>query len=355
MSIPSTPIHLMTTIYRRIFPYTNKELAYWQNRAEQIPNQELRQQALDSIEAKTFHCEGGSIYSLLSQQNWQEAIRFIVAYQTISDYLDNLCDRSTSLDPDDFRCLHQSMLDALNPGADLKEYYAYREEKDDGNYLHDLVQTCQATLSKIGQYEIIKPYTQELAALYCDLQVHKHVTFEERVPRLRTWFDEHAEKWNDLSWYEFSACSGSTLGIFCLVSYAFSDHLTEELTRNVYNSYFPYMQGLHILLDYYIDQQEDLDEGDLNFCSYYEHENHMKDRFVYFIDQTKLHINDLPHASFHHMVQKGLVGMYLADRKVQSIQGANYMVKDLLKESGLKAKFFYLNTKLYHKLKPGLA
>ena len=30
------------------------------------------------------------------------AIKFIVAYQTISDYLDNLCDRSTSLDPDDF-------------------------------------------------------------------------------------------------------------------------------------------------------------------------------------------------------------------------------------------------------------
>ena len=42
------------------------------------------------------------------------SIKFIVAYQTISDYLDNLCDRSSSLDPQDFAALHESMGDALS-------------------------------------------------------------------------------------------------------------------------------------------------------------------------------------------------------------------------------------------------
>ena len=64
-----------------------------------IPNPELRKQALASIEHKTFHCEGGAIMALMANEHYQEAIRFIVAYQTISDYLDNLCDRSTSQDP----------------------------------------------------------------------------------------------------------------------------------------------------------------------------------------------------------------------------------------------------------------
>ena len=59
-----------------------------------------------SIETKTFHCEGGALYALLAEAHRDDAIRFIVAYQTISDYLDNLCDRSTSLDPEDFTLLH---------------------------------------------------------------------------------------------------------------------------------------------------------------------------------------------------------------------------------------------------------
>jgi len=355
LSVPKTAIPLMARIYRHIFPEVHKELLGWQNRAEEIPNEELRKQALDSIEDKTFHCEGGSVYAILAEENWKESIRFIVAYQTISDYLDNLCDRSTSLDPEDFRQLHKSMLDALTPENDLKDYYAYRSEKEDGGYLAALVHTCQESLKKMPHYELIAPFTHELASVYCDLQVHKHVIFEERIPRLQNWFGEHQHRWKDLSWYEFSACSGSTLGIFCLVSYGFAGQLTKELANQVYNSYFPYMQGLHILLDYFIDQEEDMEEGDLNFCTYYDHGDHMKDRFVYFIDQTKKHVEQLPHASFHQMIRKGLVGMYLADQKVQSIKGARFMVKDLLKVSGKKATFFYVNTKLYHKIKPWLA
>lgn len=354
-SVPRSAIPLMTKIYRRIFPQVHKELQAWKERAQNIPNQELRNQALASIEDKTFHCEGGAIYAILAGEEWKEAIRFIVAYQTISDYLDNLCDRSTSLAPEDFRQLHLSMLDALVSENERKDYYAFRSEKDDGGYLNALVQTCQKSLAKMSDYKLIAPYTYELSSIYGDLQVHKHVKIEERIPRLQNWFDTYKHRWNDLSWYEFSACSGSTLGIFCLVSYGFGNYLNKELAKQIYNSYFPYMQGLHILLDYYIDQEEDLEEGDLNFCTYYDHEAHMKERFVYFIDQTKGHVEQLPHASFHQMVRKGLVGMYLADRKVQSIKGARHMVRDLLKVSGKRATFFYVNTKLYHKIKPGLA
>ncbi|MFP3361358.1 DUF2600 family protein, partial [Planococcus sp. SIMBA_143] len=80
-----------------VFPIVHQELNGWKKRAEEIPNQELRNQALASIEHKTFHCEGGAILSLLALDKKPETIRFIVAYQTISDYLDNLCDRSVSL------------------------------------------------------------------------------------------------------------------------------------------------------------------------------------------------------------------------------------------------------------------
>jgi tetraprenyl-beta-curcumene synthase len=342
----------MISCYRKIFPTVHKELAYWTKRANEIENDELRRQALASIESKTFHCEGGGIYALLAQKQYKPAIRFIVAYQTISDYLDNLCDRSTSLDPDDFSQLHKAMTDALSPGASPVNYYAFRKEQNDGGYLQELVTTCQQVLHDLPELNNIQPFLLELAMLYSDLQVHKHVKHEERVERLKSWFQNHQSKCPDLSWYEFSACTGSTLGIFCLVSYGLAGETTKAHAKQIYQSYFPYMQGLHIMLDYFIDQQEDEVEGDLNFCSFYSDDSHLRERLLYIMERTKAYLNNTPHQGFHQLVQNGLVGMYLADKKVKKVKRSKEMIKQLLKVSGKKAKFFYVNTKLYVKLRP---
>jgi tetraprenyl-beta-curcumene synthase len=105
----------MLRVYYDALPKVHKHLQFWKKEAEQIPNQELRKQALLSFKNKASHCEGSSIYGLLTQQKIEPAIPFIVAYQAISDYLDNLCDRSTSLDPKDFRSIHTAILHALIP------------------------------------------------------------------------------------------------------------------------------------------------------------------------------------------------------------------------------------------------
>ncbi|WP_281252291.1 tetraprenyl-beta-curcumene synthase family protein [Sediminibacillus massiliensis] len=346
----SSPI-LMKNVYRRIFPQVDHELNYWYQRASRIPDEELRKQAVSSIASKKFHCQGGAVYSVLAGAEWKEAIRFIVAYQTISDYLDNLCDRSTSLEPKDFRMLHQSMEDALSPENELKQYYLYRKEQDDGEYLADLVRTCQNCIRNLKDYHMIHDQVIQLEQLYSDLQVHKHVKKEERIPRLEKWFEQHKEQWPYLSWYEFSASSGSTLGIFCFVSYTMGGKMNESLAGNLYESYFPYMQGLHILLDYYIDQEEDRLEGDLNFCNYYKNKEHMKERLLYFIENTNKSVQQLPDREFHEMVHNGLVGLYLADPKVGRLEGGKKLTKLMLQASGIRSTFFHLNVKVYNKLK----
>lgn len=168
----------------------DEEMNYWKRRAEQIPNDELRTQALASIKDKRFHCQGGSVYALLAGEREKKAVRFIVAYQTISDYLDNLCDRSTSLDPKDFRMLHEAMKDALTPMNPMKNYYELRDDQADGGYLAELVQTCQETLRDVASFEQIQNQLLKLQGLYADLQVHKHVQLRERIPRLTSWFEK---------------------------------------------------------------------------------------------------------------------------------------------------------------------
>ncbi|WP_337020486.1 DUF2600 family protein, partial [Oceanobacillus massiliensis] len=120
--------------------------------------------------------------------------------------------------------------------------------------------------------------------------------------------------------------------------------------QNIYSGYFPYMHGLHILLDYYIDQQEDMEEGDLNFCSFYMDNNHMKKRLIYFIRQSKKHSRNLPDRKFHEMIQQGLIGLYLADEKVAGIEGSEDMCKSLMKASGATSKFINFTIKFYYRM-----
>jgi tetraprenyl-beta-curcumene synthase len=345
--IPTHPFTLMKRVYREVLPSVNRHLSYWRELAEKIPNHELRKQALSSIQSKTFHCEGGAILALLAGDYMDECIRFIVAYQTISDYLDNLCDRSTSLDPRDFTALHESMPHALTIGAKPVNYYRFREDQDDGGYLQQLVTTCQDVLSKVKHYEKISPYLKELAKYYCDLQVHKHVVKEERVPRLKNWFHSHKHKLPDMEWYEFSACSGSTLGIFCLVSYGFCEDFQNDWAEKVRNSYFPYIQGLHILLDYFIDQEEDIKGGDLNFCFYYPSKERLLERFHHFIKEAKNHAKGIPHEKFHMLIQRGLLGIYLSDEKVRKQKEVKSLARQIMKFGGNVSYFFYWNGRIY--------
>ncbi len=350
MKAPKNAVSLMATIYMKVLPVVAKELHYWKERASQIPNEELRTQALASIEQKTFHCEGGAIYAILAGEKRKECIRFIVAYQTISDYLDNLCDRSTSLDPKDFSALHESMRDTVAGDSAPNNYYRFRDDQDDGGYLQELVTVCQEMLQKTKHYDNIKSTLQILADLYCHLQVHKHVAIEEREERLITWFEENKQALPAMTWYEFSACTGSTLCIFCLVAYAFQDELAEVTIANIYHSYFPYVQGLHILLDYFIDQSEDVEGGDLNFCSYYESNEHMIERLEHFIVEADRNIKKIPDAKFHLLINKGLIGIYLSDQKIEGQQGMKAMAKHLLGVTGGISRFFYFNGKIYRKL-----
>lgn len=350
MAIPSMPLNLMYRVYRHVLPEVHRELAYWRNRANEIPNPELRRQALSSIEHKTFHCEGGAILSLTANDHFKQGIRFIVAYQTISDYLDNLCDRSTSLDPADFAALHESMADCFNLTGQPTNYYREREDQDDGGYLQELVAVCREVLAGLDHYVHIKEQLEELCGYYCDLQIHKHVQVEERLPRLQSWFDGHRNHIPEMEWYEFSACAGSTLGIFSLVSYGLRDDFKPEYAASIRNGYFPYIQGLHILLDYFIDQEEDRAGGDLNFCSYYENEEALFGRLKHFVKNADYHTAKLPHRKFHLLINRGLLGVYLSDEKVRGQKRISRLAKEMIRAAGPVSYFFYINGRAYRSL-----
>lgn len=351
-------------IARDVLPGVAVALSRWQRRAQAIPNVELRKQAWASISAKRFHAEGGGVFAALAPEWTDTLVPLIVALQTISDYLDNLCDRSVSMDEKDFRQLHKAMSDAVDGTPPMyvgsrngeqsetsPPYYDHHPNKDDGSYLRALVDECRHHIDKLPSYAIVRPYVLYLVELYSDLQVYKHGPVAGRRQTLERWFAEKGSHWSRLHWFEFAAATGSTLGMFALFTAATRTDLTDAEADAIVNSYFPWICGWHILLDYLIDQEEDIRGGDLNFVSFYDDGDHMRRRLVLFANKARSHARTLPDAAFHTTVVQGLPGLYLSDAKVGQ-QRMQRLARTLLRASGPASFAYYVWCRLRRIVEP---
>ncbi|HZW83720.1 MAG TPA: DUF2600 family protein, partial [Candidatus Deferrimicrobium sp.] len=114
--------------------------------------------------------------------------------------------------------------------------------------------------------------------------------------------------------WELAAATGSTLGVFCLYAAASTD-LSAQTARQIKEAYFPWICGLHILLDYFIDLDEDLSTDQFNFVAYYSSVTEKSERLQLFVQKSLVQATTLPYPNFHTAVVQGLLAMYLSDRK----------------------------------------
>lgn len=337
---------LIYDFVRKVFPYVDEQLEHWRTVASQIPDPELRKQALASLADKRFHAQGGAIYALypgLKQEERQKLIVFIVAYQTISDYLDNLCDRAGVESAEAFRNLHLAMVDALAPRQKISNYYIYYPFKNDGGYLQELVTTCQSSLSS-PLLNTLLPVLKQWAALYSELQTNKHIAVAERDGVMKGWLDPLVLNFPGFYSWEIAAATGSTLGIFFLAALAKSERPEDPLPL-IEDAYFPWVSAIHILLDYFIDRFEDEQNGDLNFVQPYKDDRQMSDRLVMIFRGAGERAQRLANSRFHILVLNGLLAMYLSDPK--ALLGKNERVTKALLASGVGyARFLYHMCKL---------
>lgn len=320
-----------------IFPKVRLHLKEYKKIACGCKSHELKKQATLSIEKKDFHCLGGSVYAV----GCKKILPFITSFQTISDYLDNLCDRTGIYHEEGFRLLHKAMIDSLSPTSFTPNYYEFYPIQDDGGYLSHLVKNCQDTIITLPSYCGVRQNCLKLTELYRDLQVYKHLDPKDREIKLIQWANSHRPLAPNLYWWEFAAATGSTLPTFALIKEASSKNLNQKQVKDLYEAYFPWISGLHILLDYLIDEKEDLLEGDLNFVTYYETRNQLKQRLMLFIKNSMENTQSLKHKNFHQLVVKGLLAMYLSDPKVSQDKELFNLSMDLIDYSGKDTQFMY--------------
>ena len=164
----------------------------------------------------------------------------------------------------------------------------------------------------------MKPAAVKFASLYSELQVYKHLDPAVREEKMAAWGERHLAAHPGVTLWEFAAACGSTLGLFMLCALAAAPDLTEDEAETASIAYFPWICGLHILLDYFIDLAEDRAHGDLNFVAYYRDEAEMVARLTLFWRQAMAGIGRLAEPDFAATVVRGLLAMYLSDPKTQA-------------------------------------
>ena len=335
-----------------ILPRSSQELDRWQQRAL-YAGRPLSQQALDSFSKNHLCLKGGSYYALYSAHPLYEKklVTLTVALQVIGSYLGNLCEQGSVFNEAAHRYLYRAVPAALMCSAAKEyDYYRFYPAHKDGGYLKALIAECRSCIETLPGYRPVEPEILRLASLYSDLQVYKRFPPAMRRSRLRRWFKEKAAPVDPpLHWWEYAAACGSTLSLFALLALATSPQVRPDHIRQVGGAYFPWVCGLHILLEHWVGQGEDLRCGALNMVACYPSEAAAVDRIHLFLRKALREVSVLPHGSFHRFAVQGLLALYLSDPRVKE-QGRESAALPLLQAGGRGAHHLYRLSMLMRRL-----
>ena len=301
----------------RVLPQADRALAAIRTRAQRIPDAALREQALASIDGKAYHVQGGCILAtFLPRAAARRYVAIVAALETIYDYLDNLCDRLPGVPPEAYATLHAALIDALDERRAPIHYYRDGPHRDDGGYLRGLVDTVRDGLRAFPDYPAVRDRAVEVARYYADLQVLKHGPAGERERACDAWYARNRERFPGLAWWEFAAACGSSLPVFALIELAARERLDAHEIDATLAAYFPGVSALHILLDYFIDQAEDREHGELNFVACYPSSTDAVAHLRRFVASSIAHVRTLAGAARHRFLVEAMCVFYLTHPKV---------------------------------------
>lgn len=322
------PLYLARFL-RVIVPQARERLADLRTLAEAMPDDRLREQALASIDGKSYHVAGACILATFLPADAARAYIAIVApLETIYDYLDNLCDRHPEVDPTAYPVLHRAIADALDPDANPGDYYANGPAGDDGGYLRALVEQTQRGLAALPHHEELLPYFRESALLYSQMQTFSHYPSPERELACVRWYEEHRDRFKALDWHEFACAAGSQFQVYAPLFVAFDG--SPGLAGLAYDAYFPYVSSLHVMLDSFIDQSEDAAHGELSFTAVYDGARRLRERVAFLAESGRRGFAGLPRPERHRFVLRIMTLFYLTHPKVFT-QGLDRQARSLLR------------------------
>lgn len=288
------------------------EIDGWIARAQAIPDQPLREDALSSLRRKRGHADGAALFWILPRRRDENLLRLLVAYQTIWDFLDTVNERGAHAGTSNGRQLHLALVEALDPTSPISDYYLYHPWREDGGYLRALVETCRRNCAVLPSYGRIRPLVVREARRAQVLALNHDIDPRERDEALIDWAGREFAGAPSVSWFELSSAASASLTVHAFLALAAQPACAELELRRTCAAYFPWISGAATMLDSYVDQAEDARNGDHRYVSHYASEAAAGERLRALVARSVAEARRLRDGHRHAVIAASMIAMYLS-------------------------------------------
>ena len=293
------------------------EIGIWRARAEEIPDARLRADALTSIDTKRGHADGAALFWTLPRRRDPDLLRLLLCYQMIWDFLDCVNERATEEGIRNGRQLHLALVEALDPGAPISEYYRYHPWCEDGGYLRMLVESCRRGCAALPSYGRVRGLVLREARRAQVLALNHDSDPGCRDEALRSWAADEFPA-HRLSWFELSSAASASLTILAFLTLASQPIGSETEIERTCAAYCPWISGAATMLDSFVDQVEDQASGDHSYVAHYGDRRLAKERVDNLVARSAIEARRLRDGHRHAVIIACMVAMYLSKESART-------------------------------------
>jgi len=288
------------------------ELGAWRARALAIPDSSIREDALTSIDSKRGHADGAALFWILPRRRDLNLLRLLVRYQIIWDFLDCVNERAAEEGTVNGRQLHLALIEALDPGAPMSDYYRYHPWCDDGGYLRMLVESCRTGCAALPSYGRVRALVLREARRAQVLALNHETNPVGRDEALKEWAASEFSPRHPLSWFELSSASSASLTVLAFLALASQRTCTDAEVERTCAAYCPWISGAATMLDSFVDQAEDEVSGDHRYVAHYASKAVAKERVDRLVMRSAAEARRLRNGHRHAVIAACMVAMYLS-------------------------------------------
>jgi tetraprenyl-beta-curcumene synthase len=311
-------------------PAAAREEHRWKTLARAIPDGPIREDALSALLDKRGQTDGAAMFSILPRARNLALLRLLVAYQIIWDFLDSVSERGADVGVANGRQLHLALIDALDPGRPISDYYRHHPWREDGGYLRALVGVCRECCAELPSYERVRRLVVEEAGRAQVLALNHEPDPARRDSMLRDWASKEFPQGHDASWFELSGASSAGLTIFALLALASEQTCSEDEIARTRRAYFPWISTLAAMLDSYVDQAEDATNGDHSYIAHYPTPELAIEHVCQMVKRCLGEARALENSEKHILIVTSMVAMYLSkdSASTPAMRGATKRIVD---------------------------
>jgi tetraprenyl-beta-curcumene synthase len=308
------------TYWVGVFPRVCSHIARWERLALRIPDPELRRLVLAALRDKRTNIEGASAFAAFAPRALRAEVTLALSsFQAAYNLLDMLGEQPSPDPVADGRRLHEALLYALDPTALPLDWYEHHPQRDDGGYLERLLGECRDAVASLPSYELAAPIAGAAAARIVAFQSLNLSESQGDHAALEQWAQAATPAGSGLQWWETAAACGSSLAVYALIAASANPRLDIREAQALERAYFPWIGGVHSLLDNLIDKHEDEAAGHRSLIEYYG-PHRAAQRMRWLTEQAMGAARELPRANGHIVILAGMIGSYLSTPQAHTAQ-----------------------------------